>query len=146
MSNKLPILVSDNLLDTTDAKASIEAVAIDITKDLQDGQYLLAGAKLKMLEEVAKAAKEIIKEKMQEEFDLRSSKVVRVGSIEVRMKSKQDWDYTTCKAWNDTKARLDRIQEKMKICDRAYQDDELKVMINPAAKKDPSTWIEFKMK
>ena len=94
MSENLPILISDNVLDISSAKESVQSVAADIVKDLKNGQYLLAGCKLKMLEEVSKEAKELIKEKMSEEFSLRKSKTVVKGTIEVRSTGRQDLDYT----------------------------------------------------
>jgi uncharacterized protein YjfI (DUF2170 family) len=146
MNEKVPLLISDNSLDVSSAKDSVSAVATDIVKDLQDGQFLVAGAKLKMLEETAKMAKEFIKDKMSEEFELRNAKMVPIGSIEIRQKSRQDKDYTTCMEFNRIKKKLDRIKEKMDICDREYFDDELKANINPPALKDPIVYIEFKLK
>ena len=146
MNTNVPILISDNSFDLNDPKVSIQTIATNITKDLKTGQFLLAGAKLKILEEVAKSAKEQIKDHMKEEFSLRSSKMVPISGIECRMKSKQDLDYTTCEEWNKVKARLDRIQEKMKICDKAYFDEELKCQIQPPAKKEAVEYLEFRMK
>lgn len=128
--------------NTSDA---VETAAWQLVSDIQKGQYLINMAKIKVLEEIAAKAKDMIKQQAREEFDLHQNNKVVIGNVTFSLKSRQDNDFTTNAEFVRTQAQLDRIKEKMKSCKESYYDSELNCMIDPPGKKVPIVYLEVRL-
>lgn len=136
------ILKLGEIQNTSDA---VELAAQQLVSDIQKGQYLINMAKIKVLEEIASRAKELIKEEARKEFDLHQNNKVVIGNVTFTLKSRQDNDFTTNAAFNRAQGEVDRIKEKMKSCKETYYDSELNCQIDPPGKKVPIVYLEVKL-